>query len=211
MSDYIPDWLLSEILCRLPVESLLRFSTLLGLDFGFDHKTRYFKVANIAYPREANDYYMAPPEVEVYKLSTGLWETVNSKGFNYKLDEDCTSVYFNGAIHWVSHSENEDGEITNNLLVFDLSDETFSEMGLPLMLAHVSSVDLSITLCGEHISVILIPRLSGEIGPLCDSCVVWVMNQYGKLESWMKKFVVDLNGEIDNAVGFTRKWGIEVS
>ncbi|MCD7465151.1 hypothetical protein HAX54_000696 [Datura stramonium] len=66
-------------------------------------------------------------------------------------------------------------------------------MGLPLVLAHVSSGNF-LTLCGEQISVVLIPQLSRE-SPLCDKCVVWVMNQYGKLEPWMEKFVVDLKSE----------------
>ncbi|MCD9559861.1 hypothetical protein HAX54_018187 [Datura stramonium] len=103
-------------------------------------------------------------EAEVYKLSTGLWTTVYSKAINCKVDINHTSVYLNGAIHWVSQSKNEDGEITNSLLVFDLIYETISEMGLPRV----------------------------------------VMNQYGKLESWVEKFVLDLNGGISDAIGFTR-------
>ncbi|MCD7473043.1 hypothetical protein HAX54_014621 [Datura stramonium] len=30
------------------------------------------------------------------------------------------------------------------------------------------------------------------------------MNQYGKLELWVEKFVVDLNGGISDAIEFTR-------
>ncbi|MCD7473046.1 hypothetical protein HAX54_014624 [Datura stramonium] len=104
-----------------------------------------------------------------------------------------------------AESKNEDGEITNSLLVFDLIYETISEMGLPRVVAqaHVSSWDLFVTLCGEHIFLIWYPK-SRNLGPLCDSCVVWVMNQYGKLESWVEKFVLDLNGGISDAIGFTR-------
>ncbi|MCE5167400.1 hypothetical protein HAX54_053388, partial [Datura stramonium] len=29
---------------------------------------------------------------------------------------------------------------------------------------------------------------------------------YGKLGSWVEKFVVDLNGGISDAIGFTRNW-----
>ncbi|MCD7465153.1 hypothetical protein HAX54_000698 [Datura stramonium] len=172
--------------------------------FVLDHKTRDFKVVRIAYLRGANCDDIVPPEVEVYKLSTVLWKIVNSKGFNYKMVIDNPSVYLNGAIHWVSYSENEGEEITNSLLVFNLSDETVSYTGLPLVQSHVCSVELSLTLCGEHISVIFKPRLHREIGPLHDSCDVWLMNQYGKPESWMTKFFVDLNGGIENAIGFTR-------
>lgn len=30
------------------------------------------------------------------------------------------------------------------------------------------------------------------------------MNQYGKIESWMEKFIVNCNGGISNAIGFSR-------
>lgn len=44
-----------------------------------------------------------------------------------------------------------------------------------------------------------------------DRCVVCVMNQYGKTESWMEKFVVNCNGGISNAIGFSRNVGISGS
>ncbi|PHT43624.1 hypothetical protein CQW23_17649 [Capsicum baccatum] len=171
------------------------------LGFGFDHKTCDFKVVRIAYVRGANGVYIVPPEVEVYKLSTGLWKTVNSKNINGKLDFLYSSIYLNSAIHWVFHCKNEGGKITNCLLVFGLSAETFSEMSLPQELAHVCF--LSLTLCGERISVISYEE-SRNHAPSCDTCVVWVMNQYGKPESWMKEFIVDLRGEITKAIGFVR-------
>ncbi|KAM3301977.1 hypothetical protein P3S67_016479 [Capsicum chacoense] len=171
------------------------------LGFGFDHKTSDFKVVWIAYIRGANGDYMVPREVEVYKLSTGLWKTVNSKNINGKLDFLYSSIYLNSASHWVFHSKSEGGKITNSLFVFGLSYETFSEISLPQELAHVCF--LSLTLCGERISVI-----SYEEGrnhdPSCDTCVVWVMNHYGKPEWWMKGFIEDLRGEITKAIGFVR-------
>ncbi|MCD7465152.1 hypothetical protein HAX54_000697 [Datura stramonium] len=172
------------------------------LGLGFDPKNFDLKVVRIAYLGGPNGGCM---KAEVYKLSTCLWTTVYSKTINYKLDINHASVYFNGSVHWVSQSKNEDGEITNSLLVFNLSDETVSEMGFPHVLAQAqfSSWDLSVTLYGEHISLIWYPK-SRDLGPQCDSCVVWVMNQYGKLDSWMEKFVVDLNGGISDAIGFTR-------
>ncbi|PHT36667.1 hypothetical protein CQW23_24367 [Capsicum baccatum] len=50
--------------------------------------------------------------------------------------------------------ENKGGDFVNRLLVFDLGDERFSEMGLPKRAAHVSPLDLSVTLCGDQISVL---------------------------------------------------------
>lgn len=89
-------------------------------------------------------------------MSTGLWETIDSNySFNRKLHFEDHSIYLNGAIHWVACGENEGGDITNSLLVFDLSDETFSEIGFPRVLAaHDFELDLSVTLCGEKNSVI---------------------------------------------------------
>ncbi|MCD9559863.1 hypothetical protein HAX54_018189 [Datura stramonium] len=101
---------------------------MLCLRFGFDHKTHDFKVIRIAYLRGANGGYM---EVEAHKLSTGLWTTVYSKAINSKLDINYSSIYLNGAIIGFPIRRMK----VAKLLVFDLSDETFSEMGSPRVLA----------------------------------------------------------------------------
>lgn len=100
--------------------------------------------------------YTFPLRVEVYKLSTRLWEIIDSNcSFNHKLHFEDRSIYLNGEIHWVACGENKGGKLTNSLLVFDLSDETFSQIGFPRVLAaHDFELDLSVTLCGEKNSVI---------------------------------------------------------
>ncbi|XP_059283117.1 F-box/kelch-repeat protein At3g23880-like [Lycium ferocissimum] len=173
------------------------------LGFGFDQKTHDHKVMRIAYLHDnhgANT--VLPPKVEVYSLSTGLWKTVNSKDIHCKIIERFyTSVYLSGAIHWISYTENEGGEFTNSLLVFDLSEEKFSEIGFPRELIHVSPTDLSVSLCGGQISMIWFEKC-WDCDESWDRCAVWVMNQYGELESWTKKFVLVLEGGISQAVGF---------
>ncbi|XP_059285001.1 F-box/kelch-repeat protein At3g06240-like [Lycium ferocissimum] len=173
------------------------------LGFGFDQKTHDHKVVRIAYlhdDHEANT--VLPSKVEVYSLSTGLWKTVNSKIHCKIIEYVYTSVYLSGAIHWISYTENEGGEFTNSLLVFDLSKEKFSEIGLPQELVHVSPFDLSVRLCGGQISMIWFKK-GCDCGESWDRCAVWVMNQYGELESWTKKFVVVLEGGISHVIGFT--------
>lgn len=173
--------------------------------FGFDYKTNDHKVVRIAYLQGFNGAYtVLPPEVEVYSLSTGLWKTVNSNDISCKIVEYFySSVYQNGAIHWVCYRKSEGGVFSNSLLVFDLSDETFSEMGLPRELVHVSPLDLTVSSCGELISMIWYEK-GRDRGESCDCCAVWVMNQYGELNSWTKKFVVILERGLSHAIGFRR-------
>ncbi|XP_060182199.1 F-box protein At3g07870-like [Lycium barbarum] len=164
------------------------------LGFGFDLKTQDFKVGRIAYLQGTN------AEVEVYSLSTGVWKTVNSKGINGKLVKYFyTTTYLNGAIHWVSYRKKKNGKFTNSLLVFDLSDETFSEMGLPRWLVHVSPSVLSVSLCGDRISVFQY-RKSCEV--TLESCVVSVMNQYGNKKSWRKIYTAMFKSEFEYSFAF---------
>ncbi|XP_059282473.1 F-box/kelch-repeat protein At3g23880-like [Lycium ferocissimum] len=173
------------------------------LGFGFDRNNCDFKVVRIAYlQNKYGAYSVLPPEVEVYSLSSGLWRTVDSKDVRCKIIEYFySSVYLNGAIHWVCCVKNDDGEFTSNLLVFDLTDEKFSEMCLPRELVHVSPLDLSVSLCEGQISMFWYEK-GRDNGESCDCCAVWVMNQYGEVESWTKKFVVVLEGGLSHAIGF---------
>ncbi|KAK4369042.1 hypothetical protein RND71_012834 [Anisodus tanguticus] len=97
--------------------------------------------------------------------------------------------------------ENGGWGFSNGLLVFDLADEKFSEIGLPRELVHVSPLDLSVSLCGGRISMFWYEK-GRDFSKSCDRCAVWVMNQYGELESWTKKFVVVLEGGLSHAIGF---------
>ncbi|XP_060189766.1 F-box/kelch-repeat protein At3g06240-like, partial [Lycium barbarum] len=129
------------------------------LGFGFDPKTHDHKVVRIAYLHDDHEATTGlPSKVEVYSLSTGLWKTVNSKIHCKIIEYVYTSVYLSGAIHWISYTENEGGEFTNSLLVFDLSKEKFSEIGLPQELVQVSPFDLSVRLCGGQISMIWLKK-----------------------------------------------------
>ncbi|PHT36668.1 hypothetical protein CQW23_24368 [Capsicum baccatum] len=128
---------------------------MLCLGFRFDERKSEFKVVRIAYLQDGNGTYtILPPEVEVYSLSTGLWKTVKKDNRCRIVECVYSSFYLNGAIHWVSHIKNEGGDFMNRLLVFDLGDQRFSEMGLPKRAAHVSLLDLCVTLCGDQISVL---------------------------------------------------------
>ena len=106
---------------NIPVSDASNHEFLIG--FGFDKKTHNFKVGRITHLRDKY-FYIKLVEVEVYKLSAGRWEPIYySKGFfHFKLYINNLSIYLNRTVHWLSYSKNEVGEITNNVLVFDLRD-----------------------------------------------------------------------------------------
>ncbi|PHT60546.1 hypothetical protein CQW23_02909 [Capsicum baccatum] len=172
------------------------------LDFGFDEKKSEFKVVRVAYFHEDNSAYTVfPPEVDVYSLSTGLLKKIIKEISRRTIEYFYSCVYLNGVTHWVLYIKNEGGYFENRLLVFDLGDERFSEMGLPKRVAHVSPLDLSVTLCRDQISVIQYAKGCNK-DKFCDRFVVFGMNQYGEMESCTKKFVLVLGNRISLAIGF---------
>ncbi|KAM7503259.1 hypothetical protein LguiB_002163 [Lonicera macranthoides] len=160
-----------------------------------------YKVVRIAYVFDADHKYMLPPEVEVYALSTGEWRTVSAHCVTCKIIEFFwSSAFVNGAVHWIAYNGDEEGEFSNRILVFDMGNELFREIELPNQLVHDYPLDLAISACGDSIVVFLYRgRMTGQF---CDGCTVWVMEEYGNVGSWSKRFFVELDGGISNVLGF---------
>ncbi|CAL5369162.1 unnamed protein product [Camellia sinensis] len=143
--------------------------------------------------------YLVPPKVEVYALSTGKWKTVNASNVRHNMVEFFWSKAFvNGAVHWVVYSQSN-SVFCNVVLLFDTGSEVFREMRLPNKLVSEFPLDLSVAVYGDSISVFHYDNR----GP-CTSrdCEVWIMKEYGVVESWFKQFSVCLVEGISNVLGF---------
>ncbi|KAM7497934.1 hypothetical protein LguiA_022348 [Lonicera macranthoides] len=185
-----------------------------ALGFGFNPNTVDYKVVRIAYvyvdDESGSGYgrYAVPPEVEVYEVSTGVWRNVSVNGVMYKVVEFIwSSAFVSGAVHWVVYDRNEEGggeegQFSNRILVFDMGSDVFSYLELPNQLANVYPLDLSIAAFGD--TVVVYWCQARVLGRLCGRCAVWVMQEYGNVESWSERFLVDLEGGISNVVGFRK-------
>nr|POE60249.1 f-box protein cpr30 [Quercus suber] len=162
------------------------------LAIGFDLRTDDYKVVRIDY-QCVNVRYEGdqPPLVEVYSVSEGSWR-VTSAGDSYPPRITISNwhpqaAYLNGAVYFAA---NDWGDAQSSIVLsFDLGDEVFRLISLP---SGKFGLDADI-----HTSV-----FNGLLSLICYenrhmgqrySCSVWVMKEYGVVDSWIKQFTIDLN------------------
>ncbi|XP_060188220.1 F-box protein At3g07870-like [Lycium barbarum] len=148
--------------------------------FGFDHVTNDYKVVRIV----QTTYCLLPPNVELYKLSTGVWKDISHGALSCQIFSS-TPHYMNGASHWIAFKCGD--EPTRSMIVlFDMHDETFSEMMLPSNLTSKVGQcdDMFLSMLDE--SLCLVDNNYNESKPVD----IWIMRDYGAPESWVKQFSI---------------------
>ncbi|KAG5580017.1 hypothetical protein H5410_050644 [Solanum commersonii] len=108
-----------------------------------------------------------------------------------------SQAFVNGVLHWIACDVVPNGcEIQSLVMSFTIEDEVFGEIMLPDALAGLTP-NLSIMLFEESLVVVNYER---EIDGA--SCEVWVMKQYGVLESWSRLYRINLVVGMEKVVGF---------
>ncbi|GMQ11322.1 hypothetical protein CsSME_00053989 [Camellia sinensis var. sinensis] len=158
--------------------------------FGFDPRNNDYKVVRI------DNFYPTKDEptthIEVYSLNAGLWKmsstAINSypDGITLGYTERFAS-YLEGAVHFVANMKKSNDPL---ILSFDLSDEVFQTMMLPNGKVGVRT-EMSTSVFGGLLSL-----LCYEYTAVNKSCSIWIMKEYGVVDSWCKQFTVDLSGGI---------------
>ncbi|XP_059661238.1 F-box protein CPR1-like [Cornus florida] len=176
--------------------------------FGFNSWTNDFKVVRIVYFCEFDmNGYKSPPWVEVYELSTGLWRVSSAVVPLYgMIFSRSWHVFVKGASHWVA---SEKGKERNRYLIlsFDMGSEVFREIMLPAGVANGPGLNLSISLFGESLSLF---HYDGFLYDRSKRCCIWVMKEYGVVESWTKLFTLG-GGGLSKVLGFRRTGEILVA
>ncbi|XP_059446384.1 F-box/kelch-repeat protein At3g23880-like [Corylus avellana] len=158
--------------------------------FGFDHTSSDYKVLRMVLIAELGSRLSMPPfpsHAELYKLRTGTWETVRiAEDFQYTI-ANSRQALVNGASHWVGYHKRDMGSDFPELVVllFHMCDEEFRVMKLP---ACLSSLD-------EHFTTIGVS--GGFLSLLEDNSQdanVWLMKEYGVVESWTKQLTLKDGG-----------------
>ncbi|GLT97766.1 hypothetical protein SLE2022_153150 [Rubroshorea leprosula] len=134
--------------------------------FGFDPTTKDYKIVRIK-----------RGGIEVFSLKTNTWKSG-------KIQEPCSLSYatpypghvavVHGALHW------DIGQVTTNIASFDLAQENLKDIMPPQ-----SVVDGNIGVLQGHLCV------SSVSLPTAMTCV-WMMEEYGVTESWMKLYIIKL-------------------
>lgn len=145
--------------------------------FGYDEMDDDYKVvtlANYHYGSNNNIIFKA----EIYSLKTDSWRQIDA--MFQVLGPPCSSVFFNGFIHWKSFCSARERPV---IFSFHMSTEVFQEIELPDDCVAVIFLDV----LGESLALISTQDLDTWEEQVQDFDV-WVMTKYGVKESWTKIF-----------------------
>ncbi|KAH7834291.1 hypothetical protein Vadar_014591 [Vaccinium darrowii] len=166
------------------------------LGFGFDSRSNDYKLVRVVSlsrtkPSEMEEVNL----VEIYSLNAGLWKVSSRAGDSFPPGYylETPSAYLKGAIHWAAEPLRH--RIDAVVLSFDLSDEVFKTISLPSDLASASDMETSV--------------VWGSLSLICEdtfdrankSCSIWIMKEYGVVDSWYKYVKIDLTGGIKGVIG----------
>ncbi|XP_065634573.1 F-box protein CPR1-like [Quercus suber] len=157
-----------------------------SLGFGYHAPTTDYKLVKFVY---FDDF--VPPVVEIYTLHTGVWRFVIGPDLQYIVGN--TLVFVN-ALHWLARTQEKSIIFQNLILSFDLGDEVFHEVLLPKILEEscpgkklaIAALDGLLAIHGGQL------EYYGDDGWVVKEYSVWVMKEYGVVESWTKLYTIDI-------------------
>ncbi|XP_028065592.1 F-box protein CPR1-like [Camellia sinensis] len=173
-----------------------------SIGFGFDSINHDCKVVRVIYVEDDDGFDIVPPEVELYSLSRGCWQSISDCGVQSIIPERSPQVYINGAVHWIAYDRKTNGSFCRSLIVsFNMCDELFREIFLPDSLAAQRGINIEINVFGESLCVMHDVFLSGSN----QAYDMWVMEKYSVVESWTKLFaIVDYQQSLGPVIGFRK-------
>ena len=108
----------------------------------------------------------------------------------------------NGRVPRIGDLANGRGpRIHPSVLSFDLSNEAFRVMSLPVGMTHSYALDTSVI---RGALFILCHALLCQGNKCYDVCSIWVMKKYGIVDSWTKLCNINLTGGITTVLGFRK-------
>nr|XP_023910082.1 F-box protein CPR1-like isoform X2 [Quercus suber] len=157
--------------------------------FGFDPRTNDYKVVRIVFQNGTETSEAAKiPVVEIYSLNEGSWRITSagnsfSPGFTFSYSDWIRPpASLNGAVHFVANDN-------RLILSFDLGDEVFRMIPVPNGAFGIGDYVIT-SVIGGSLSLICHDNLLDT--KKC--CSIWVMKEYGVVDSWTKEFTFDSIG-----------------
>nr|AIK66497.1 S2-locus F-box type-2 protein [Petunia integrifolia subsp. inflata] len=157
-----------------------------GIGFGFDSIVNDYKVVRLS------DVYWDPPtdypgprepKVDIFDLSIDSWRELDLE-FPTIYYLPCSEMYYKEAIHWFIIAE------TVVILCFDISTETFRTMKMPGTCTLFDGPRYGLSVLNEHLTLICYPDPMSSIDPTEDLIDIWMMEEYGASESWIKIYTI---------------------
>ncbi|XP_023918000.1 F-box/kelch-repeat protein At3g06240 isoform X2 [Quercus suber] len=177
------------------------------LGFAYHSQNNDYKVVRIAYASWLPALPLPPSEIEVYTLSSDSWRRVGidftTNGVFFTKNHLLTTPLVSGALHWMAVEEIHNCEM---IISFDVNSEEFRKLAQP----HGSIDDNNINRCLASFKGKLAFITCGHGVQLGFQHSIWVMREYGVVESWNKLFVLPLETP-SVCVAFTERKGIQIS
>ncbi|XP_050253457.1 F-box/kelch-repeat protein At3g23880-like isoform X4 [Quercus robur] len=189
---------------RLPDTCLTQLRTLV-IGFGYDSQSNDYKVVRISQTRVKD---VLAREVEVYSLSSDSWKRVGlgvswtPNAFSFSFNGILAFPFVSGHLHWMIEMTEEGGgqerRFTSMILSFDVNSEKFKELPLP-----DDEGSFIVTKCVTSFKgKLALIKFGYGVQPHSMLCSIWVMKEYGVLDSWNKLCVLPVDAFID-FTGFT--------
>ncbi|KAL7218719.1 hypothetical protein ACSBR2_011902 [Camellia fascicularis] len=158
--------------------------------FGFDRINNDYKVVKIGYLNDLKTRGSVLCKMEPYALSTLSWRPVCVVDFRFELSINTWSVFVNGAVHWVTFDPAKERGFGILIVAFIMGNEVFREMALPnyqpngwlYRNAAVAVLDESLAVINFEFDLVL--------ANLMCNFHIWVMEEYGVIESWTKRYTI---------------------
>ena len=183
---------------RLPDSSLGKLDSV-ALGFAYHSENNDYKVLRISsYPTVRPPM---PDEIEVYSLSSDSWRRV---GMSLRANVN-NSFFFpaplvSGAWHWISRVvEGEEERKVELIMSFDVNSEEFRMLRMPDGVMSIVRFQTRLASFKGKLAILTCGQSEQHGGCLCS---IWVMREYGVLESWNKLFVVPFE-RLALCIGFT--------
>ncbi|KAI4346882.1 hypothetical protein L6164_007745 [Bauhinia variegata] len=176
--------------------------------FGFNSKNNDFKVIRLMSHQLDKP---SIPEVEVCSLATRCWKIkslISGKAPLFILKRlpfaRTNRMFMNGLLHWVVMRRGFNNE--NFIMTFDLVEETFGEMMMPESLREKDSA-VSVLGGADLLTVIhSFSPPSFHSSNFEEYFNVWVMKEYGIVESWTKVYT-GITKSLSRPLGFRKSTG----
>ncbi|XP_030467295.1 F-box protein At3g07870-like [Syzygium oleosum] len=173
--------------------------------FGYELNARDYKVVRITYSRgvvREDDSPIRPWLVEVYSLRSDTWKSLGRPSFTWTVRGN-SRAFVNGSAHWLA-APTADAPY-NSIVAFDMKEEAFGEVIELPRLENLLQFSLNprgkATLSVSHGSLALIAFGIWNR----EECGIWVMKEYGVVESWTKQhhIVLPIGSTVRAALGLT--------
>nr|ABR18784.1 class S F-box protein [Nicotiana alata] len=161
--------------------------TIEGVGFGFISILNDFKVVRIS------DVFWDPPygypegrdsKVDIYELSTDSWRELEPVQVPRVYWLPCSEMVYQEAVHWFATIE----EVV--ILCFDIVTETFRNMKMPDACYSIKQSRYGLIVLNESLALICYPDPRCAVDPTQDFIHIWLMEEYGVSETWIKKYTI---------------------